>query len=211
MTTAWVNEVAASAELLTSTRSGVLISNAHTHAQLVVPECTHVHDIVSKLRSPTAHAEWERQVLATEARELQQKQEREQAYKELAPWDWRQIWKNAFGAGMDAGRAAASPPRVTPPGPVLHLSDEEWNEAVARWASAVTAVQTDVHDYVGLQSEVGMLIARLAGMETEETARTKAAAEAEGGAGDVDTPARAVEPLEARVAVWTGLRASAAS
>ena len=146
MTTAWVNEAAAVADLLARTRDGVHISNAHTHVRLG-SACTHVHDIVSKLLSPSDHSGWEKQVVATHTREERRTQ--------LGP-DW-QIWQYA-GLGLDS----ASPNEHQVPPPARPPSQQDWEDSVARWARLVAEVQTEVNEYAGVAAEADGLLARLA-------------------------------------------------
>ena len=126
-------------------------------------ECTRLDDLVSKLRSPTEHEQWETTIIAAQEllqqREQQQQQqqqqqereqqEREQQRAQLEPdWSsWRLDMREFFaGTVFDA------------PQPV---DQHDWEGSVVRWARSVLDVQAEVDKL--------MILTKLAALEPEHT------------------------------------------
>ena len=156
MTSAWVDECAHVTKLISATRAGCCIGDR------MPSECTRLDDLVSKLRSPTEHEQWETTIIAAQEllqqREQQQQQqqqqereqqEREQQRAQLEPdWSsWRLDMREFFaGTVFDA------------PQPV---DQHDWEGSVVRWARSVLDVQAEVDKL--------MILTKLAALEPEHT------------------------------------------
>ena len=135
MTSAWVDECAHVTALISGVRGGCHLSDG----MRLSSECTRLDDLVSKLRSPTEHEQWEATIIAAQEllqqREQQQQQQqgreqqgREQHRTQLEP-SWRYDMRE-FVAGS-----------VSPaPQPV---DQHDWEGSVVRWARSVLDVQAE--------------------------------------------------------------------
>lgn len=134
MTSAWVDECAHVTALISATRGGCCMSNG----MRLSSECTRIDDLVSKLRSPTEHAQWEARIIAAqELLQQQEQQQREQQQREqhrtrLEP-DWSS-WQHDM-RGFIAGSVSPAPQPV---------DQHDWEGSVVRWARSVLDVQAEV-------------------------------------------------------------------
>ena len=130
MTSAWVDECARVAALISATRDGCCISNG----MRLSTECTRIDDIISKLQCPTEYEQWEATILAT--------QERLQHREQLEP-DW-QSWQYATG-GLEASFVFPEPHPV---------DKNDWEDAVVRWARSVSDVQAEIDELLVLTQQL---------------------------------------------------------
>ena len=126
-------------------------------------ECTRIDDLVSKLRSPTEHAQWEARIIAAQEllqqREQQQQEQqgreqqgREQHRTRLEP-DWSS-WQHDM-RGFIAGSVSPAPQPV---------DQHDWEGSVVRWARSVLDVQAEVDKL--------LILTQLAALEQPEHTMT---------------------------------------
>ena len=147
MTSVWVDECARVTALISATRGGCI-----SNGMRLSSECTRLDHIVSKLRSPTEHEQWEATIIAAQEllkqREQQQREQQQRERQKREP-DWSS-WRHDLREFVAESLSPAPQP----------VDQHDWEGSVVRWARSVLDVQAEVDKL--------SILAQLAALEEPE-------------------------------------------
>lgn len=156
MTSAWVDECAHVTALISGVRGGCCISDGVR----LSAECTRLDDLVSKLRSPTEHEQWEATIIA--AQELLQQREQQQQEQQGREQQGREQHRAQLEPSWRRNMREFVAESVSPaPQPV---DQHDWEGSVVRWARSVLDVQAEVDKL--------LILTQLAALEQPEHTMT---------------------------------------